>query len=510
MQPYFPRQKPRNASPEELKQFEENKLRWWSENKPVAAWPWCVLRQFQAQHFILQSGSRELQNWRVQQFIAGQPTLFSFKKKIHLGYNKELPTFTLLNAARPLDESTITGFGLVNSLLSIPKDVIRSHILVYLQDDPVALFALMLSCRLLQPICHNLLFSLAQRRFGPLGTPKAVMCAAFYEGSLPRERTKRRRTAQGSKGEDEEQEEISKDILKEKLNLIARDFKFSRIISSDVDSLIKASIEKNGCIDNLRIIWEAKAQEVEARTRENAFVQTQVETRIEEINRSLVQKGYSGLNFKINEQKVTWGSNCILPILTIYESNSEYNARRFLKNVEDYVFMRTEISAEKVTAFVRFVQPVLFNIAFQNMNGDSTPFFPLLHLVIQMLLEIKLRGYVFYDRVMTEQEWNSRLSYIFSKEFRANHPPDAFKGSGSYVCFWSNVDPRIRIYTMTQKEDHPTAMHYHQWLRPWDPSYHLRLASPSTGQWYGGYIPGYYINIGVKIFMAHCLLTKKN
>ena len=144
--------------------------------------------------------------------------------------------------------------------------------------------------------------------------------------------------------------------MKEKLNLIARDFKFSRIISSDVDSLIKASIEKNGCIDNLRIIWEAKAQEVEARTRENAFVQTQVETRIEEINRSLVQKGYSGLNFKINEQKVTWGSDCILPILTIYESNSDYSASRFLKNVEDYVFMRTESSVEKVTAFVTRIQ----------------------------------------------------------------------------------------------------------------------------------------------------------
>lgn len=496
---HFPRQRPHNASPEELKKFEQEKLKWWCDNKPVSAWPWSVLRQFQIQHFILQSGARELQNWRIQQFLAGEPTLFSFKKKIHLGHNKTLPTFTLLKgeSVTPQDSTCF---------LIIPKDVIWTHILVYLQDDPVALFALMLSCRTLQPMCHKLLFDMAQRRFGPLGTPRAVMCAAFYEGSLPRGRVKRRKKTQG----EEEDDGMSRNRLKEKLNLIARDFKSLHVVSSDVDSLIKASIEKNGCIDNLSVIWDANAKQVDARKRENAFIQTKLQTRVAEINTCLEQKGYIGLKFSIdNDQKITWENPCILPILSIYESNNEYSARRFLKNVEDYVYMSTEASAERVTAFVKFVEPILFNTAFIGMGGScNEPFFPLLYLVVQMLLEIRLRGYVFYDRVITENEWLSKLAYLFSKEFQLLHQPDEFKGPGAYVCLWSGSDSRIRIMWMRHQEENPTLLHYYQWLRPWDAAYHLRLASPSTGQCYG-YIPGYYLQPAVKSFMAHCLITKK-
>ena len=122
----FPRQKPRNATPEALKKWEEAKLEWWSKNKDPSAWPWSVVRQFQAQHALLQTGSRELQNWRIQQFLAQKPTLYSFKRKIV--YKKEgLPLFTLLEVPPPK-----ISVDRKNTFLDVPKDVIQNHILIYL------------------------------------------------------------------------------------------------------------------------------------------------------------------------------------------------------------------------------------------------------------------------------------------------------------------------------------------------------------------------------------------
>jgi hypothetical protein len=440
-----------------------------------------------------------LQNWRVEQFLAGNPVLYSFKRTIPIKAN--IPNFTLFEV--PLIKRTPGEI----SFLDIPKDVIQNHILIHLMEDPVGLFALMLTCKSLQATCHRLLLGLAQRRFGPFGTPMAVMCAAFYEQSLPRKRAPKKKRTE----EEPAPQEIASESLKEKLNLIWRDFKSSRLIVDDVDTLIRISIQKNGCIDNLKDIWQAKAQQAEARRLEEVYIQNNLPNRINEINSCLASKGYVGLSVKLSEDgKVAWGNDCIYPILLLFECNNEFPANRFLQKITSYVLMQTEQLVETTCAYVKFIQPRLFNTAFVNLKGNTEPFHPLLYLAVQMLLEIRSRGFFFYDRVMLEEEWLGRLAYLFSDEFRAQHRTQDIPGSGSYVCCWSNSDVSLRIICFSQSVQQPTFQHYCLWMRPWDPVYHLRLASPATGQYYTGYLPGHYISGGRVVYLAHCLMTKKN
>lgn len=520
----FPRQRPRQLTPEAVEAWNRSKLEWYaSSGRPVHTWPWSILKEFQTKNNILTTGSRELQNWRVERFLRGEPTTLSPVKRSTY-YSDALPVFTVF----PHRPSYFFRDSDHSGILCIHRDVLETKILVHLHSDPQAIFALMLTCKDLQGVCQRLLCMLAQQRFGPLGTPKALLCAVLYETKWPEEMAKKasRKRAKvvpppPAAGEEQREEDSPpppaaggkssyfKKDLKAVLGLQGRDFKASNVHVTDVQTIIEIAIKKYGCLDNLPRVRQKQAQQVHAREQERAFVAKNVATRVAQVNAYFASLKYHGLAVEMRDGVCTFTDARVPLILSTFENNNDYRVNHLLGSIRDWVNMQVERSMDSVCVpIVGMVPNVLFNTAMSNASS-AEPYHPLQALVVQMLIDVRNHNYMFYDQIMTEGEWLERLGYVFSDHFRHRHRPETMHpGNGSYVCCWRRGRPDMKIYDLnTQTQSTP--LQYFAWMKLLDSHFHLRLATPATGIPYTGLMPTYYVAGGRQVNFAHCLLSKK-
>lgn len=525
----FPRQRPRNITPEAIKEWNDSKLEWYAAHRPVHTWPWSILKEYQTKNNILTTGARELQNWRVERFLHGEPAALSPVKR-GIFYSDAYPEFTVF----PYKTSYEQGSD-QSGLLRVHRDTFVSKILLHLRLYPQAVFSLMLTCKDMQAVCQRYLVQLAQERFGPLGTPKALLCAALYEEKLPEEFSKKRKKrakralfgepslppplAGEAMGANEslpppeagEGTTYFKKDLKAELCLTARDFKANNVHSTDVQTIIEIAIKKYGCIDNLPRVRALQERQVKARQDEKTFVQQSVAARLAQVNAYLTSVGYKGLRVQMisnDNNTIQFTDARVLLIIGTFE-NSDYHAQHFLGCIRDWVNMQVERSVDSVCMpAVAMVPPLLFNTAMSSMSS-AAPYHPLQPYVVRALIDVRHRNYMFYDRVITEQEWLERLAYVFSDHFRQRHKPEDMRpGNHSYVCCWRRERPDVHIYHL-HPQINSTPQQYSVWMKLIEQRFYLRLATPATGIPYAGIVPGYYVSGDRQVNFAHCLLTKK-
>jgi hypothetical protein len=505
---------------EAMKEWNDQKLEWYATHQPdVSTWPWSILKEYQTKHNILTTGARELQNWRVERFLRGEPTVLSPVKR-GVYYSDELPVFTVFPHTSTYEQPPDAS-GLL-------------RILERLRDDPRAIFCLMLTCKDLQSVCHRLLVALAQQRFGPLGTPKALMCAVLYEANMPEElkrkaakRRKVKRTLfeegaaaaadaevplhppQGGEEEGDPRTFFKRD-LKSALHLSARDFKASNTHVNNVQTIIEIAIAKYGCVDNLPRVREQQRMQSEARTIEKRYVSNHVAERLAQVNAYFSLMGYRGVSVcLVDEKKCAFEDARVLLITSTFCNGNDYQTHHLLGCIQAWVFMEVERTIDHVcTPLSGIVLPLLFNTAMEQ-TSNAEPYHPLQPLVVQMLMDVRHRNYMFYDQFMSEKDWLARIGYVFSDHFRQQHKPSEMRaGNGSYVCCWRRDRIEMRIYHVNAQIN-ASSHHYFVWMKMLAERYHLRLATPATGIAYTGVVPSYYVAGPRQVNFAHCLLAKK-
>lgn len=473
----YPRQRPSGLSDEETKQWIKTKVDWYKNNKPVESWPWSVLRLFQQENGISQSGARDLQNQRVNAFLKE-----SFVSVREIAQNTEIPPFTRypfnLRFKRIMEDEC--------SILHIHKDVLKSFIIGRLVDDPRSLFSLMLTCKDLQGLCQEMLCRVAQERFGPRGTPRALMMTTNFESNTNIVSKKRK---------------ISQD-LKRMCGVTGRDFKASEDTNADnVDDIIRVSIKKYGLIDNLEKVRENEAKKEAYLQLERAYILGQVEGRIQQVNQRFVNFGYQGLSVRFDNNTCAWTDLRITLVLMAFEYGNEYHASRVLKEVVDWVFMKTDSKVGRPS-----VDPDLFNIALSAMDANVTTIHPLTHIVLESLMEIKHREYYLYGRKISEDDWKTRLANLFSPLFLERNPPP-IGVSGAWLCCWMHENTHVKLVRLFESPQYRIS-NYCEGMRNFEDRYRIRMGLPATGLGYASHVPMYILKGPVKISFAHALLIK--
>lgn len=487
----FPRQRPRNIkSGREMDAWNASKLAWFATHKPVREWPWSIIKEYQTKHHILASGARELQNWRVERHVRGEVTLISPASK-RAYYSDELPAFTVFPYTPTY---LLRADPSVSGLLRLDRNVVETQIVVHLYDDPRDVFSLMLTCKDMQGMCHNVLMRLARTRFGPLGTPKALMCAVEHEMEA-KQKTKRRKTEGSNK-------------LRDALMLEARDFRLDKWRYANVSDLIARSIEKYGCIDRLPAVRAQLQAQKDVRQEERRFVESNAPARLQQVNAFLrTVLGYATeVAVRFDEKKLVFVDGRVELVLSAFENGTNMRPQLWLGTVSGWIGMHSDSTMDAVCkSMLSMVPPALLNHALK-YTQSTKPFHPLQHLVVQALMDVRHRNFFFYDRIMDESDWMQRLAYAFSEHFQKD--TTAVIESGSYVCCWQHNRPEMRIYHLNH-EAQATHTQYSVWMKLLSQRYTLRIATPSTGIDYAGAIPNYIVSQMRAVSFGHCLLSKK-
>lgn len=489
----FPRQRPSSIKDVEgLQRYEGEKMQWYVENRQPHAWPWSVLRSFQKKYDLPQTGCRELQNWRVAYFLKHPHTPIK-----HVIKHSVVPQFTRLPYVLKfrLEEEA--------SLLFVHNDVLKKHILVHLVDSPLDLFSLMFTCRTVQAACQELLCQIAQQRYGPLGTPKALHFA---------ETTKMATIPRGDKRRKKDLDGLSQEKIRDSLHLVTRDFKSSNIYVEDVDNLVCIAIRKYGCLENFDTFKTILAQTEAAREAERVYIQECVPERLKTLNThiSKVMK-YEGISLEEEPLggKLRWSDPRVPLIFWAFQNGTTYQTDQLLKSLREWVNMQVEHSISRACSRFSFYTPIEFNTAIKYMHQATTLLHPLLPYLIQILMDIKQRNYFFYDDTISREEWLQYLAFLFSPTFSTYNPiPQPEEVEGSWVCCWQKNKSYVRLYRLSSKVDTNT-IDYYNWMRMIENRYHIRLASPSTGIPYSGLLPQHYIKESTLSSFGHALLIKK-
>lgn len=475
----YPRQRPSGLSKEEVKQWKKSKVEWYKTNRPVETWPWSVLRLFQQENGISQSGARDLQNQRVNAFLKE-----SFVSVKEIAKNTEIPQFTRfpfnLRFKKHMEEEC--------SILHIHKDVLKNCIIRRLRDDPRSLFSLMLTCKDLQGLCQEMLCIISRERFGPQGTPRALMITTMYNNTTNQKKRK-----------------VSQD-LKRLCGVTGRDFKVSDNLNTDnTDDIIRVSIKKYGLIDNLEKVCENEAKKEAYFKLERAYILGQIDGRIQQVNDRFLHAGYQGLSvrFDNNSNTCVWTDSRIILVLVAFEYGNEYHASRMIKEVNDWVFMKTDSKVGTPN-----VDPELFNIILPSIEPNTTSIHPLTHIVLESLMEIKHRDYYLYGRKMSEEDWKTRLSNLFSPLFSKRNPPPVEIVSGAWLCCWMYENTHVKLLRLFETPQFRVS-NYYEGMRTFENCYRIRLGLPATGLGYTSHVPMYIVKGFVNISFAHTLLIKE-
>lgn len=506
----FPRQRPRGLNPKEIADWRHSKMEWYKSNQPIVAhWPWSILRMFQKEYGINQTGTRELQNQRVEAFLKN-----AFVSTREIAKHKELPAFIRF----PFVLKTKATMFEECSILHIHKDVLKTKIIGNLANDPRDVFSLMMTCKSLQGLCQEMLCFLAQQRFGPQGTPKALMITTYYdqqqnkkEEKVEEERPTKRRALVTKKSLEE---------LKKQVGLTGRDFKIRQMDNIEVDELVRLSIKKYGLIDNLKEVHANEAKKKAYYEQERQYVLEKSQGRLRQVNEKLQTAGYIGMDMYICSETQTckWRNPRVLIILATFENGLEYKFTRYLKDATDWVYMKTD----SPLGLPPSVEPQLFNKCL-NAMGETAQIHPLAHFVVQALIEIKYRNYSFYGEVMTEEEWKERVCHVFCPKFLQTNPlpnrndntslqnrqaNDRLNLLGSWVCCWTRTSHVVRLICLSEQMSYQTAS-YQGWMHRFENKFVVNLALPATGIQYTFTVPRYIVQGGNVISLAHSLLTKK-
>jgi hypothetical protein len=474
----YPRQRPNGLNPQEVLKWKTSKMEWYKVNQPVDTWPWSVLRTFQKEYGISQSGARELQNERVVAFLKN-----AFVSSKDIAKKTDIPSFTRYPFI--LKNKSVDGEC---SILHVHKDVLKSSVLMRLYDDPQSIYALMLTCKDLQGICQEMLCFIAQQRFGPQGTPKALMLV-----SCTVLKTKKQKISHTS---------IQK--LKKNLGLTGRDFKVSNVESDDVNQIVQVSLKKYGLVDNLALVHENESKKKAYQKQEQAYIMQKIEERVEEVNARFLSFGYKGLAVRLSEDKTTcvWADSRIPDIMKAFQEDNDYRVSKLLGEVCQWVFMKTDSRVG-----VPGVGSCEFNIAMTHM-GVGEKIHPLAHLMLQTLADIKHRDYFFYDGPIGKDEWEKRVANVFSPDFLQKNPvPNSEGPRGSWLCCWMRESSYVRLYCIADQMQFSVAAYYER-MRVFENRYQTRLGIPSTGMSYTFNVPRHMIEKGHVISFAHVLLTK--
>lgn len=470
----YPRQRPKNQSPQEVAKWNKSKVEWYKNNRPVDEWPWSVLRAFQREYGIIQSGARDLQNQRVAAFLKN-----AFLSLKDITKKTELPSFTRF----PFVLRTKTNMDDECSILHIHKDVLKSSILMRLVDEPQDLFSLMMTCKDLQGICQEMICYVAQQRFGPQGTPKALSLV--------------QRTPTNKKKKQKVQD------LKKTLGLTGRDFKISNAETTDVDRIIGLSIKKYGLVDNLPLVRENECKKKAYHEQERIYILKKVAERVMQANARFVEFGYQNMAVQLSEENSScvWTDARTPTIMSAFQNDNDYRSITLLRDVNDWVFMRTDSKVGRPD-----VPPDLFNLAMASLKDTVHP---LAYLVLQALAEIKHREYFFYGTHMEEDEWKKRVANVFAPEFLQQNPFDASLTSlkGSWVCCWTRESSHVRLYCISDKMQYQIGF-YLERMRVFENRHEVRLGSPSTNMIYTFNVPRYVVKGEETICFGHVLLTK--
>lgn len=482
----FSRQCPSHLSGQEAEKWKSDKQKWIIENESPDKWPWSVLQTFLGDNNLIKAGSREVQVWRVKEFL-----LHPLPNIKHIIKRYETPPLFLRfpHRIRKTDEPNI---------LNVPKDVLKNKILIHLIDSPLTLFSLMMTCKDMQGVCQEALCILAQQEYGPNGTPMALMCASHYMNQsqlLQKKPSKKKRKTLSVPTS------VKKDLLK---NLYVSETKWihGRDVYDSIKATIIESIKQNGCIDGLIQITTAKEQHKKAKELEITFVKENTLRRISYVNEYFQNiMHYKGLDVVLSDdgERCEWKSKRTESILYPF-SERHHQQVYLLENIEQWVFMKTNQSLTTVCNTALFAPVDLFNVAFTQCTLPTVH--PLVKLILENLLEIRARGFSFYGGIMTEQDWFNRLAYIFSSTFEEKTPPFA---DGSWLCCWKEAQPEIELYYISEH----VRLYVHDYVADTQllrQKNNMFLGSPATNIAYHFKVPTHFIGISKFIALAHCIL----
>jgi hypothetical protein len=281
-----------------------------------------------------------------------------------------------------------------------------------------------------------------------------------------------------------------------------RDFKASEDTNAEnVDDIIRVSIKKYGLIDNLEKVRENEAKKEAYLQLERAYILGQVEGRIQQVNQRFVNFGYQGLSVRFDNNTCAWTDPRIPLVLMAFEYGNEYHASRVLKEVVDWVFMKTDSKVGRPN-----VDPDLFNIALSAMDANVTTIHPLTHIVLESLMEIKHREYYLYGRKISEDDWKTRLANLFSPLFLERNPPP-IGVSGAWLCCWMHENTHVKLVRLFESPQYRIS-NYCEGMRTFEDRYRIRMGLPATGLGYASHVPMHILKGPVKISFAHALLIK--
>lgn len=419
---------------------------------------------------VLQTGPRELLNWRVREMRAGRPVLRS----------PNTPLERYERVVTPIEPGVVPFFSPAPasgeggrkeaSLLHLPSVVIVHNFLPLLDAETALNF--MFVTRVFYNVCRARVAQLAVSFFKtPKATPMALSCYFHYERFLsPRPaagetETKRARIETQPLAISR----ISKIHITRMLNAPQSYVKRTHLQLAELLPLIQGSIECNGSIDAVRFLLPRRAREQQAAAlAENAYIASRQAQRIAAVNAALGQErltiAFGNGQFHHPDAAGDFALRLLL---------GSVGFTRFHRLVRDYINM-VSVAAVAPTPWARgswlarALPIVLETLAAHDVRHAPE--------VVPYLLS-ELMAPDFYGKPLTQGEWKARIAHLCGAEFLRREWPT----EGMLLAEWHAESAAVEIVQLYPVLPVPPAVMVEITARYGQQQRQYRWCRPSTG-----------------------------
>ena len=374
-----------------------------------------TIQTFLSHHGILQSGPRVLLNWRVHQMRAGLPVVRSPGAAVpfeQVRWTEIVPgTISYFQCGRE---------DMAASILHVPYDVVKTHVLPALDDR--SLLSFMFMSRAFYNLCWRHLMERAQQQFGAGASPLALSWYYHYVDIAEKQHPK---------------SALHRSNIAKVLHIRQAYINKTYAQKDELESLLKISIRENGSVDVLKQMPDYEARQKLAREMQQRYVVECKPQRIADVNAAFARQGLGCLTF---DGENFAKSDIVACALRMLRGVDWY--KRFRRSVREYVNMSSDAS-DPPAAFVYgealalMVQIAMTTLATHNKRPAKTAEHYMYGPVLARELQT-LKG-------SEGQLWTERVAHLFSAEFLTASWPN----QGTLLCIWHEKAASVRLVELS-------------------------------------------------------------